>query len=362
MNNSILIVDDQPLNRQTLREILENDYEIVEAGDGEEALHIIEAGKDSIVGILLDIYMPGMNGYQVLAHLFEHGISDNIPVLIISSESSLKVERKCFDLGAVDYIKKPFDYKLVRKRVNNFVYLYNYKNMLEERVESQTQTLRRQYAILFNQADKLKKSSLHVIDILSNIIESRNLESGAHVQRVKSYTEIIANEMMRLYPEYGLNKEKIEIITNASAIHDIGKIVILDDILLKPGKLTEEEYDTMKLHTVLGCDILDKIREDWGEEYGDCCYEICRYHHERYDGGGYPEGLVGDNIPISAQIVSVSDVYDALTHERCYKDTYSKDEAFDMIINGECGVFGPKLMKAFENVREELETVSDLEI
>jgi putative two-component system response regulator len=181
------------------------------------------------------------------------------------------------------------------------------------------------------------------------------MESGEHIQRVKGYTEILANEMMKDYPEYELNTKKIELIVSASALHDIGKISIPDNILMKPGKLTKDEYEYMKSHTLRGCEILNQIKGAWDQEYSKYSYEICRYHHERYDGRGYPDGLKGDDIPISAQLVSIADVYDALVNERVYKDAFSKDQAFQMITQGECGVFSPKLLEAFRKVRREFE-------
>jgi putative two-component system response regulator len=183
------------------------------------------------------------------------------------------------------------------------------------------------------------------------------MESGEHIQRVKGYTEILANEMMKSYPEYGLTAKKIEVIVSASALHDIGKIAIPDNILMKPGKLTNEEYEFMKSHTLRGCEILNNIKGAWDQEYGKYSYEICRYHHERFDGRGYPDGLEGDQIPISAQLVSIADVYDALVNERVYKDAFPKDKAFQMITQGECGVFSPKLLEAFRKVRKEFESL-----
>ena len=225
-------------------------------------------------------------------------------------------------------------------------------------MEEQTETLKKQYQLLKIQAARLQKSNTNIIDILGTVVESRNLESGEHVMRVKGYTEILAKEMMKEYPEYGLTDKKIEVIVSASALHDIGKIAIPDNILLKPGKLTQDEYEYMKSHTTRGCEILNNIKDVWDEEYEKASYEICRHHHERYDGRGYPDKLKGDEIPISAQLVSVADVYDALVNERVYKSAYSKEQAFSMIINGECGIFSPKLLECFRNCREQFEELA----
>jgi putative two-component system response regulator len=239
--------------------------------------------------------------------------------------------------------------------VENIEELYSYKKDLEQKLKQQTGTLRRQYDLLQKQAAELQQKNKNIIDILGTVVECRDMESGEHIQRVKGYTEILANEMMKTYPEYNLTPKKIEIIVSASALHDIGKIAIPDRILNKPGKLTNDEYEYMKSHTLRGCEILKNIKGVWDQEYSRYSYEICRYHHERYDGRGYPDGLKEDQIPISAQLVSIADVYDALVNERVYKDAYPKDKAFQMITQGECGVFSPKLLEAFRNVRQEFE-------
>lgn len=244
---------------------------------------------------------------------------------------------------------------IVQKRVKNAAGLYKYKMQLEERVEEQTSVLRKAYQALKIQAEKLRENNQQIIDMLGTVVEYRNLESGEHIKRVKGYTGILAECAMKEYPEYGLTEEKIHTIVAASSLHDIGKITISDSILLKPGRLTEDEYEYMKSHTIRGCELLDEIDQEWEPDYKKVSYEICRHHHERYDGKGYPDGLKGEEIPISAQLVSVADVYDALVNERCYKDAYSPDEAYRMIINGECGVFSPKLMEVFRKVRRDFE-------
>ena len=198
-----------------------------------------------------------------------------------------------------------------------------------------------------------------MIDILGTVVEYRNLESGQHIERVKGYTKLLAEQLMKDYPEYGLTSDKVSVITSASALHDIGKIAIPDAILMKPGKLTQEEFEYMKSHTTKGGEILNSIKNVWDEEYGKVSYEICRHHHERYDGRGYPDGLKGEQIPLSAQIVSIADVYDALVNERVYKSAFSKEKAFQMIVTGECGVFSPKLLDCFWNARRAFERLAD---
>lgn len=359
MQEKVLVVDDVELNRDILEEILKDEYTVIQAENGKQALEIIRKNPEEIAVILLDLIMPEMDGFQVLEVIKENKWMDKMPVLIISGEASVEIEKKCFDYGISDFIKKPFDNKLVKKRVKNVVDLFLYKNHLEEKVQSQTETLRKQYKVLQIQAEKLHQSNVKIIDILGTVVEYRNLESGEHINRVKGFTKILAERLMQEYPEYGLTQKAVDMIVSASALHDIGKIAIPDHILLKPGRLTEEEFEYMKSHTTRGCDILNSIEGAWDDSYGKLSYEICRHHHERYDGKGYPDGLKGEEIPISAQIVSVADVYDALVTERVYKSAFTKDEAFHMIINGECGMFSPKLLECFRHVRKDFEELAE---
>lgn len=362
MNKSILIVDDVDLNREMLIEILQDEYAVLEAESGKRALDIIQEKRKEIAVILLDLVMPDMDGIQVLERLKNDRIIRKIPVLIISGEKSIEIEKQCFELGVSDYIEKPFSSILVKKRVKNAIDIFSYKDRLEEKVQEQTAALHKSYRMLQAQAEKLLRRNQEIIDVLGTVVEYRSMESGAHIQRVKGYTRILGEHFMKEYPEYGLTKERINIIASASALHDIGKIAIPDNILLKPGKLTADEYEYMKSHTTRGCEILKDIQGDWDEEYAKTSYEICRSHHERFDGKGYPDGISGDLIPISAQLVSVADVYDALINERCYKNAFSQEEAFYMIVNGECGIFSPKLMEIFRKVRNEFETFTASQI
>lgn len=323
------------------------------------ALDIIDRESKNISAILLDLVMPEMDGFGVLTELKKRDLLDQIPVLVISGETSSQMENKCFDYGVVDFIGKPYNASIVRKRVENLVAHFTDRNHLKEKVEEQTVVLRKAYQTLQAQAKQLQKRNLDIIEMVGTIVEFRSLESGEHIQRVKGYTQILAKAFAKLYPEYGLTKEQIDVIVAASALHDIGKIAIPDSILLKPGKLTDDEFDYMKSHTLRGCEILESMKKNWDEDYQKASYEICRSHHERYDGRGYPDGLKEDEIPVSAQLVSVADVYDALINERCYKAAFSKEEAFYMIINGECGVFSPKLMEAFRAVRRQFEEFSE---
>lgn len=358
MKNKVLIVDDALMNRDILKEILKDTYDILEAEDGKTALEILDAENNEISAILLDLLMPVMDGFQVLEELNARKVIEKIPVLVISGENSTQNEQRCFELGIADFIGKPFNVHLVRKRVQNAAEHYAYRNELEAKVEEQTNVLRKAYRTLKNQAEQLMRRNQDIIEILGTVVEYRNMESGEHVKRVGEYTRILAETFMVEYPEYGLTQDKINVIVSASALHDIGKITIPDSILLKPGRLTKEEFEYMKSHTTRGCELLESMKNVLDTQYRKVSYEICRHHHERFDGKGYPDGLAGDAIPLPAQLVSVADVYDALVNERCYKDAFSPEEAFHMIVNGECGVFSPRLMEVFRKVRPEFEKLA----
>ncbi len=359
MKNRILIIDDAEFNRDLLRTIMEDDYDIEEAEDGQMAVSILQEKWSHIDAVLLDLQMPIMDGYEVIDYMKQNNWINKIPILIITGERSPEIENRCFQLGVSDFILKPFDAAMVKNRVKNMVDLFSYKNNLEAKVEAQTATLKSQYQMLKLQSAKLHETNDRIVEILGTVVEYRNLESGEHIKRVKGFTKILAEQMMKSYPEYGLTESSIQTIEAASALHDVGKIAIPDKILLKPGRLTDEEFEYMKSHTTRGFDMLKTLEEIWDDDYRKICYEICRHHHERYDGKGYPDGLKGEEIPVSAQIVSVADVYDALVSERVYKNAFSKEEAYHMIINGECGVFSPKLMECFRLVKDKFEALAD---
>ena len=342
------------INSDFFNELLMVDFVILEAVNGKKALKMIEH-KEQIDGILLDLIMPEINGFGVIEELSKKGIMKKVPVMIISSEISAENENICFKYGVFDFIGRPFKTSIVRKRVQNMINIYVYKNHLEQQVQEQTAVLRKAYEKLEKQKERVEKLNKDILDMLGTIVEFRNLESGEHIMRVKGYTKILAEKFKELYPEYNLTDEMIDNIVEASALHDLGKISIPDKILLKPGRLTKEEFEYMKLHTVKGCELIQAVNLEQSEELKQICYDIIRYHHERYDGKGYPDGLKGDEIPVSAQLVSLADVYDALINERCYKDAFSNEKAFNMIMNGECGTFSPKLLETFKQVRDKFE-------
>ncbi|MBQ9928944.1 MAG: response regulator [Lachnospiraceae bacterium] len=362
MKNKILIVDDSKFNRQVLKNILEEDYEILEAENGREALELIETQMKEIAAVLLDIVMPEVNGVTLLKMLNEKNYMGEFPVLVVTSEQDVALVAECFDYGISDFIRKPVNTDFVKQRVEKLVNLYLEKNEFKEKLERQAFTLRNQYKLLQQQAEQLKKSNEKMIDVLGTVVEYRNMEERSHLTLVKGFTEILAKHMMEDYPEYELTEEKIKIIASASVLHDVGKVMIPDAILLKPGKLTAEEFEYVKSHSIRGYDIIESIKDLWEEDYVKCSLEITRSHHEKYDGGGYPDGLKEDEIPISAQLVSVADCFAALISESVYKDAIPIDDAYNMILQGECGVFSYKLLECFRKAKEELERFADIHL
>ena len=338
--NKLLIIDDSEINRSILADILEKEFEILEAADGVEAVSVLEQYGTDISVVLLDIVMPRMNGFEVLSVMNQRRWIDEIPVIIISAESGNNQIERAFNMGATDFIMRPFDALLVYRRVINTVLLYAKQKKLMNLVVAQI--------------DERERQSHMMVDILSHIVEFRNGESGQHIVHVRTFTEVVLRQLQRITDKYVLTQTDISMIGMVSALHDIGKIVIDEKILNKPGKLTAEEFEEMKKHTVAGAGMLERIPSYQNARLMRAAWEICRWHHERYDGRGYPDGLKGDAIPISAQVVALADVYDALISERCYKKAYSHDQAIHMILNGECGVFNPLLMECLKAVEHTL--------
>ncbi len=330
---TILIVDDMEINRIILAEIFKDNYNILQACDGDQAIEIINSNPD-ISAVLLDLIMPGTDGLGVLRDMKKSGRIAIVPVFLITAEENEKTLIEGYHLGAVDVIRKPFMAHFLKHRINNIVELYGHRNDLAKIVEEQVARL-----------NHLNQS---MIEILATAVEFRDCESGEHVKRIAGMTKALMTEVSKRYPEYYMTADEIDKISKSSVLHDIGKISIPDSILTKPGKLTPEEYEIMKQHTVKGYEFLMQFPNIIDESTYKYSCDICRYHHERWDGRGYPDKLKGDEIPIWAQVVSVADVYDALTAERVYKKPFSHEKAVDMIKNGECGLFNPKLIEAFE--------------
>ena len=356
--DTILIIEDMEINREMLAEIFRDEYKILEAENGKEGIRMFVENFSSLAVVLLDLVMPVMDGFQVLQLLSDKGLISKVPIVMITGEESAESERRGYEYGIVDYIRKPYHALVVKQMVKNVIELFRYKTQLETMVKNQTARLESQNELLKKQAKKLRNMNDIMIETMSNVVEFRNLESGQHVKRIKAFTRCLGEEVMKRYPEYDLTTEKLEIIEQASAMHDIGKIVIPDGILLKPGKLTKDEFEAMKSHTTRGAEMIATLIQLDDEEYCNYCYDICRHHHERYDGKGYPDGLKGEEIGIAPQIVSLADVYDALVSHRVYKAAYDMETAFHMIMNGECGAFSPKLLSAFTSVKPEFEALA----
>lgn len=336
----ILIIDDSELNRDMLTDMLNDGYEIIEAADGKNGIEQIKENKSRMSLILLDLVMPGVDGFGVLEFLKKEELTDDIPVIIISSDNTTSGMQRAFDLGAADYITRPFDMCIVRKRVQNTIMLYERQKMLVRLVSEQIY--------------EREKNNQMMINILSHIVEFRNGESGQHVLHIRRFTDILLASLLEKTDRYHITNSDAVLISNASALHDIGKISVPDAILNKPGRFTSEEFEVMKTHSVAGADMISDIASSSDNPLIRQAYTICRWHHERYDGKGYPDGLSGDEIPISAQVISIADVYDALTSERVYKEAYSHEKAMDMIMNGECGQFNPLLLDCLKECSEKI--------
>ena len=340
----ILIADDSAMNRAMLVEMLGDGYDILEAENGREAVQILQSGSE-IDLLLLDIMMPEMDGFEVLEQMKRYGWIEEVPVIMISAENGSAYVERAYDLGATDFISRPFDMAIVRRRVTNTLMLYTKQKQL--------------VGLVAKQVYENQKSNNLMISILSHIVEFRNGESGLHVLHIHTATELILNHLVKKTDKYKLSAADIAMIGTASSLHDIGKINIPEEILNKPGRLTKEEFDTMKTHTTIGAHILENLPFLQEEPLVKVSYEICRWHHERWDGRGYPDGLKGEEIPIAAQVVALADVYDALTSVRCYKKAYSHETAVKMILHGECGQFNPILLECFIAIEAELK--EDLE-
>lgn len=328
---TILIVDDSALNRMVLIEILgKENYTFLEAENGQQAVELLDCHPEVDL-LLLDITMPEIDGFGVLEAMNQYHWIEETPVIMISAEDSYTFVERAYDLGASDYITRPFDARVVCRRVSNTLMLYAKQKRLVQMVAEQVY--------------EKEKVSNTMISILSHIVEFRNNESGLHVVHIRTITELLLRRLRKKTDRYPLTEADISLISTASALHDIGKINIPEQILNKPGRLTKEEFEIIKTHSAVGEHMLRQIPFNQNEPLVKVAREICRWHHERWDGRGYPDGLKGDEIPISAQVVSLADVYDALTSERCYKAAFDHDTALNMIVNGECGAFNPLLLE-----------------
>lgn len=353
--DTILIVDNDEVNRKELADIFRAEYKILEVSNEKDGLDVFKAHITSLAAILVNLTIVIKGNFQVLKKLSQRKVLSQIPFIMITSEETAEYESKGFEYGIISYIRKPFYPDSVKQMVDNVIQVFQYKRQLEFTVRGQTEKLKD--TVLKAAAERQKHTTHVLIESLSNIIEFRNLESEQHVKRIREFTFSLGKSVMHLYPEYELTEEKIDVIGWASSLHDIGKIVVPDNIILKPGKLNADEYEIIKSHTTKGAEIIERVIHIDNQVFCEYAYDIARHHHEKYDGKGYPDGLKGEEISIAAQIVALIDVYDALSSKRVYKAAYDTEKAYQMVVNGHSGSFSPKLLKAFTEVRKEFEDI-----
>lgn len=333
----VLIVDDSALNREMLADMLGDGYAYKYASDGLQAMDLLNTGHRIDI-MLLDINMPNMDGFDVLKTMNECQLIEKIPVVVISAETDIL--EKAYEFGAIDCIRRPFHSIVVRHRVENSLKLYSKQKDL--------------ISLVKRQIYEREKINNIMINIFSHAIETRNAESGNHTLHIQTITNMLLRQLIEITDKYPLSESDISMISSVSALHDIGKIAIPESILNKPGKLNDEEWEIIKSHTTIGDEFLSRMSDLAKEQYMITAHEVVRWHHERWDGKGYPDQISGDTIPISAQVVSLADVYDALTSERCYKKAFSHETAIQMICNGECGVFNPLLIQCLKDISDDL--------
>lgn len=337
---SVLIVDDSELNRKMLGQMLGSRFDIAEAASGEACLQLLEQNATGISIVLLDIHMPGIDGFTVLEEMNQKNLLEQIPVIMISSEDTVDAVRRAFDLGASDYISRPFDAKVVYQRIINTIQLYAKQRRLS--------------AMAADLAFEKERASRMMIGILSQVVEKRNGESRDHVQRVAQLTSMLLAGLAQKTDRYPLTREMRRTIATAAALHDIGKMEICEDLLHKEGPLTEAERRTMQSHTLLGAQMLEEQPECRDDAFARTAYNICRWHHERYDGGGYPDGLQGEQIPIEAQVVGLADVYERLVSRPVDGRARTHSEVVQMICTGVCGAFNPLLLDCLQDMEVEI--------
>ena len=340
----IIIADDIEINREMLGDIFEEQYEIIQAADGCQVLEALEKNPDAVL-LFLDLIMPNKDGLEVLKEMAAKGLLEKIPVIMITGEATRETDLKAYEYGVTEIIYKPFEPNITMRRAGNVIELYKQRNNMAHELEKKKQQLAQAQ-------ERITKNNNFLINALGSVVEFRSIESGEHVVRVSEYTKVLLQHVKKLYPEYGLTDEQIGEMSQAAALHDLGKIAIPDAILNAPRKLTKEEFEEMKKHTIYGSEILERFKAE-DTPFFHYCHDIIRWHHEKDDGKGYPDGLKGDEIPIYAQATGVADCYDALVSKRVYKDAFASVTAYEMISNGECGAFSAKILKAFESARFE---------
>lgn len=348
MKGTILIIDDLEINRAVLRQMFQKDFCIVEKANGREAIEYIENHFKKIVMVLLDIKVFAMNGYEVLQYMGDQGIIEQIPIILITGEEKNSVIEDGFSLGVNDIIFRPFEKRIVIQRVKNVIELYRHKNNQEEIIKLQTNQID-------EQNDNRKKHHAHLIEILHTIMSYRNTESMRHIKYVQGYTRILANQYAKLYPRSRMTGKKIDIIVQAAEMHDIGKIAMPDHVIQRSGRLSKAELGLLQEHTIRGSKIMKVMFAFQGTDYSRICYNVCLYHHEKYDGSGYPYGIGKDRIPMEAQLVALADMYDVLINESMNGQSFSKERVYYMLMNGECGELSPRIKECLQNAKEDME-------
>ncbi len=346
--NILVIVDDIAMNRAILGQMFQDEFEILEAENGEEAIKIINEQYNNIALVLLDIQMPVMDGFDVMKYMKFFGYMEQIPVILITSDGDGNAMEKGYELGATDVIFKPFQAHVVIQRVHNIYELYQHKNHLEDLVAKQTAKLEEQY-------ERLKEHHIHLSSVLHDIVEYRNVEYSEHLDYIHGYTEILARNYAVLYPKAKMTEEKIDYIVRASRFHDVGKITMPDAILSRPGRLSKWDMELLKEHTIKGRDIVQVMAELEDEAFSKICCNVCLYHHAKYDGSGYPGDIRKDRIPIEAQIVGVADMYETLLHSVALRKKYSKEQVYNMLISGQCGELSPRMKACLQVSKKDLE-------
>ncbi len=347
--STILIADDDEENRDFLKSLFQDDYTVAVTSNGRQAMEFLMQNHQDVAVLLLDVHMPVVDGRALLKVLKVKGVTQHIPIVMMTTQLDSELVKECYDNGASDFILKPFTPEIVVGRVKNTIALYHKSAELRSIISQQTTQIK-------EKNKELKATNDRLMEVMSSIVEFRNLESNAHIKKIKGISRILAEAAVSLYGrDYHLAPETVDVIESASALHDIGMITIPDSILLKPGKLTTDEFEVVKSHTTRGCEILEQIQELQNKEYVQISYNICRHHHEKFDGSGYPDHLAGDAIPVEAQIVSLADVYDSLISDRPYRDAFDPDKAYSMVVGGDAGVFSEKMLDCFKRSRHLIE-------
>lgn len=359
MKGQVLIINDDKVEMAALNLAISEDYRCILAMSVNDGVRFLASNEGEFDAVVVKLEMKPISGLRFVQIMSENNKISTMPFIVtVESDDDLELD-ECFDLGAVDYIAKPFSNARILRCLSRNISTFNKFKILGERIEQNNEALQEKFEELKRKNEELKDNQTAVLEALGTVVEYRNLEDINHVRRVKEFTEILGRHMMESFPECGLTPEKLKVYARASMLHDIGKICIPDSIMLKPGRMTDEEFELMKSHTTKGVELMASIKDTWDQEYAAAAEEICRWHHERFDGRGYPDKLVGDAIPISAQLVAIADTYDALVSDRVYKKAYTKSEAYKMMTQGECGIFSPQIMEAFRQSRAEFETVVD---